>query len=131
MKYGSLYNGWFNTGDIGYIDENSELHICSRIDDVMMINSHKIYPIDVENVICDVDGVEECAVAKIVCRGIDMIGCLYVGNASADNIIMQTKSKLATYEIPQNIIKVNDLPKSSNGKLLRSKVKQILEGATG
>ena len=44
-KHESLYNGWLNTGDIGYVDDNDELHIVNRIDDVIIINSHKLFPI--------------------------------------------------------------------------------------
>ena len=127
LKYKSLYRGWLNTGDTGYIDEHGELHVCARIDDVMIINSHKIYPIDVENAICTVAGVSECAVSKIVYRGMETIGCLYTGEASIKDITANIKSRLASYEIPKRFIRVDSLPKSANGKLLRNEVRKILE----
>ena len=101
--------------------------MCARIDDVMIINSHKIYPINVENVICTVAGVSECAVSKIVYRGMETIGCLYIGEASIKDITANIKSRLASYEIPKRFIRADSLPKSVNGKLLRNEVRKILE----
>lgn len=47
-KFRSLYNGWLNTGDVGFLDENNELHIVERIDNLINIDSHKIYPSDID-----------------------------------------------------------------------------------
>lgn len=47
-KFKSLYNNWLNTGDIGFFDEYDELHVINRIDDVINIDAHKIYPSEVE-----------------------------------------------------------------------------------
>ena len=127
LKYKSLYRGWLNTGDTGYIDESGELHVCGRIDDIMIINSHKIYPIDIENVVCTIAGVRECAVSKIVYRGMETIGCLYTGEVAIQDIIANIRSRLASYEIPKRFIRADSLPKSANGKLLRNDVRQILE----
>lgn len=58
------YNGWLNTGDIGYIDLNGGLHITDRIDDMIIINSHKIYPGNIEHEILKISEIQECVVLK-------------------------------------------------------------------
>lgn len=64
-KHKSLYNNWINTGDIGFIDENHELHVVGRVDDIININSHKIYPSDVEKIIVEKCQVKECSVVEV------------------------------------------------------------------
>jgi acyl-CoA synthetase (AMP-forming)/AMP-acid ligase II len=52
----SFINGWFRTGDLGYIAEN-ELYISGRKKDLIIVGGKNIYPQDIEAVITDVDGV--------------------------------------------------------------------------
>lgn len=56
---------WLNTGDIGYLDVNGELHIVCRSDDVIILDFHKIYPSEVEKQICKIANISECVVTKI------------------------------------------------------------------
>lgn len=130
LKYKSLYKNWLNTGDVGYIDENNELHINARIDDLIIINSHKIYPVDVENIILEVSDIAECAISKISYDAIEIIGCLYVGdNDFTKKFFTNLRLRLAPYEVPRFFINCKSLPKSLNGKLLRNEVNKILENS--
>ncbi len=118
-KHISLYEGWHNTGDVGYIDTNGELHIINRLDDVIIIDSHKVYPSEVEKIIIEQSKVKECAVAKVELNGNEFIGCLYVSEKEIDRDIKEKlKKKLLTYEIPRFFLRCNSLPRTKNGKLL-------------
>ena len=68
-KLNSLYKGWHNTGDVGYFDIYGELHIINRLDDVIIINSHKVYPSEIERQIVEQTNVKECVARlyKIIC----------------------------------------------------------------
>lgn len=59
-----LYKDWLNTGDVGYIDNNGELHITGHIDDVIILDTHKIYSSDIEKIILDLTEISECVVVK-------------------------------------------------------------------
>lgn len=131
-KFTSLYNGWLNTGDVGYIDSNGELHIVNRIDDVIMLDAHKIYPVEIEKAILDSTEISDCVVVKANCKNGDFIACLYVG----DDILGQTirhvlKSKLPAYEIPQRFIRCDTIPRTLNGKIskvdVKSKIISVIE----
>lgn len=127
-KNESLYQSWFNTGDIGYIDKNQELHITGRSDDVIIINAHKIYPSDVENFIIKQFDVTECCVVKIIRNNVEFLACLYVSsNDIGGNMRGELTSSLMSYEIPQIFRKCSSLPKTYTGKVLRSEVTKILE----
>lgn len=120
-KNTSLYKGWLNTGDVGYFDKNNELHIIDRIDDVMIINSHKVYPIDVENVIYKILPIQECCVMYDTVQQI--ICCIYKSirdePLQEKYMIEFCRQYLCDYEVPKKWIKVKALPRNTNGKLIR------------
>ena len=127
-KHISLYEGWHNTGDVGYIDINGELHIINRLDDVIIIDSHKIYPSEVEKKIVEQSDVKECAVAKVELNGNEFIGCLYAGEKEIDRDIKEKlKSKLLAYEIPRFFLKCDALPRTKNGKISIREVQACLQ----
>ena len=123
-KHKSLYKDWLNTGDIGYIDCNGELHIVGRIDDVIILNSHKIYSGEIENTILDLTEIFECVVVKVEYKDSEFIGCLYVGSyISEEEIRDKLKSKLPAYEIPRRFIWCDTIPQTLNGKTSKVDVK--------
>lgn len=127
-KHVSLCEGWYNTGDIGYVDTNGELHIINRVDDVIIIDSHKVYPSEVEKRILEQNDVKECAVAKVEHNGNEFIGCLYVSEEKIDEVIKsQLKAKLLTYEIPRFFVRCDELPRTKNGKVSMQEVQTRLE----
>lgn len=127
-KFKSLYEDWLNSGDIGYFDEYSELHIVGRADGVIIIDAHKVYPSEVEKHIIEQGNVKECAVAKVELNGNEFIGCLYVSVKEIDGDIKEKlKSKLLMYEIPRFFLKCDALPRTSNGKVFTREVQAYLQ----
>ena len=127
-KHQSLYKDWHNTGDVGYFDSNGELHIVNRLDDVIIIDSHKIYPSEVEKQIIEHGNVKECVIAKVEFDDNEFIGCLY---ASEKEISQDIKGKLSTklqaYEIPRFFVRCDNLPRTNNGKLSAREVQVYLK----
>ncbi len=106
IKHRSLRSGWHNTGDVGYWDKEGELRIVGRLDDMIIIDSHKIYPADVEEKIMDTGLVEECVVVKMNTTTTEYIGCLYRGKSNSQSDLRLHLSKvLMTHEIPRCFIK--------------------------
>lgn len=127
-KHKSLYEGWHNTGDVGYIDANGELHVINRLDDVIIIDSHKVYPSEVEKKIIEQSCVKECAVAKIELNGNEFIGCLYASEKEIDRDVKEKlKLKLLVYEIPRFFLRCDALPKTQNGKISTREVQACLK----
>ena len=123
-----MYEGWHNTGDVGYIDVNGELHIINRLDDVIIIDSHKVYPSEVEKQIVEQSDVKECIVAKVELNGNEFIGCLYASEKEIDRDIKEKlKSKLLTYEIPRYFLKCDSLPRAKTGKISTHEVQACLQ----
>lgn len=126
IKQKSLYQGWFNTGDIGYIDENEELHIVGRADDMIIIDSHKIYPSEIEKVILNINGILDCCVTAVKNRDKEIIGCLYVSEIKIQDLKKKLIGILPAYEIPHILLRVQSLPRNNNGKILKDKVQNLL-----
>ena len=131
-KFKSLYNNWLNTGDIGFFDEYDELHVINRIDDVINIDAHKIYPSEVEEAILSLCGVKECAVVELENSQIKFLACLYVGDIVAEREIrVHLKKLLPAYEIPQRFICCHQIPCTINGKrsisLIKNEIIQRIE----
>ncbi|MCX2933549.1 fatty acyl-AMP ligase [Mycobacterium sp. CVI_P3] len=56
--------GWYDTGDLGYLTENDQIVVCGRVKDVIIMAGRNIYPTDIERAAARVDGVRPgCAVA--------------------------------------------------------------------
>lgn len=126
-KHRSLYRGWLNTGDIGLFDENGELYVMGRTDDVIMVDSHKVYPSEVEERILQNMAVSECAVfGADEDTGLKII-CAYVADKPvAANDLIKLRKTLMPYEVPKLFIQVDHIPTVTNGKvdykLLKEKV---------
>ncbi len=123
----SLYNGWLNTGDIGYFDIDDELHIVGRGDDVIVCGTRKIYPDDVNSQICKAANVFECVVTNVTINLEDILCCLYVSDSEIDYELRNKLSKvLMKHEIPRIFVRSDNIPKSENGKVLMENVKTMI-----
>lgn len=124
-KHRSLYKGWLNTGDYGYIDKYDELHITDRCDDVITIDSHKIYPSEVEKQILQNADIEECIVVPVEINGKSFLGCLYIAQCEIHNIKQRLTKVLMTFEIPRLFMKCDSFPRTMNGKVSRKKARDL------
>ena len=129
-KHKSCYKNWLNTGDIGCIDANESLYIVARVDDVIILDSHKIYPSEIESQILESTSILECAVVKVENNDCAFIGCLYVGDKTIEQEIQKKlRNILPIYEIPRRFIWCNMLPRTINGKISRSDASVIINKA--
>ncbi len=117
-KHRSLFCGWLNTGDIGLFDENGELYVMGRIDDVIMIDSHKVYPSEVEERILQNIDVTKCAVFAVEESAGIKIVCVYAADRPlAAGELRKLHKVLMPYEIPASFIQVDAIPTVVNGKV--------------
>ncbi len=123
-----LVDGVVYTNDMGYIDENGFIYMVGRRGDVISIGGLKIAPTEVENVVLRFPGIAECACFAVEDR---MGGCVpklnIVEEKGADVDINDLKKHLASYleafKVPKLVAKVEEIPKTSNGKINRKVLK--------
>lgn len=128
LKHKSLYQDWLNTGDIGYLDEHNELHVIGRIDDMIVIGAHKIYPAEVERRIQLAANVYECVVTMVNFKDEDVLCCLYVSDEEMRADIKSILgASLMKYEIPKLFVRTDAIPKTQNGKISSKDVKETIK----
>lgn len=123
-----LVNGVVYTNDMGYIDENGFVYMLGRRGDVISIGGLKIAPTEVENIVLRFPGIAECACFAVEDR---MGGCVpklnIVEEKGADVDINELKKHMASYleafKVPKLVAKVEEIPKTSNGKIDRKVLK--------
>lgn len=126
---------FIDTGDMGYLDKENNLHIVGRIDSMFQIHSHNIYPEVLEDRLLNAcPCLKECLIVKEM-QGIgDKLVCYYTVDFPNENIsvIEHTMYQIcvnnfASFEIPSQFILTNELPHNSNGKKIRKVKKYFSE----
>ncbi|RXK17361.1 o-succinylbenzoate--CoA ligase [Macrococcus sp. DPC7161] len=120
----SFKEGYFLTGDIGYEDDGY-LYILDRRKDLIISGGENIYPSEIEQIIlnhCDIKAVAVIGVPdeKWGSRPV----CLYEAQENQDSEIQAIlNTHLAKYKHPKTLIHVENLMRTSNGKISRSQIK--------
>lgn len=118
-----LRDDWLHTGDMGYKDEDGYLYIFGRQSEMLKISEHRVSPYEIEEVILQLSGIEECAVIGCAHEKMGQIARAFVVTSEtvAPNIIKKyCKDHLASYKVPKEIEFVSKLPKTSSGKIKRA-----------
>ncbi|MDR1684751.1 MAG: long-chain-fatty-acid--CoA ligase [Elusimicrobiota bacterium] len=122
-------DGWFKTGDIGVIDEEGFIFIRDRKKDMIIIKGLKVFSAQVEHVINEYPGVEECAVIGVPDgHGNEFIKLYAVKKKGADfneaDFRKFLKTKLDNYKRPRDIEFLEELPKNALRKVLKKDLRK-------
>ena len=119
-------DGWFRTGDAGYMDENGFLFFVERIKDLIVASGYNIAPAEIEAVILEHPAVKESAVISVpdeyrgeTVKSFVVLKEGYVGKVTDDEIIEFCRERMAAYKYPRRVEFIDELPKSSTQKVLR------------
>jgi len=123
-------DGYMSIGDLGRLDEKGFLFIEGRADDMVVIGGENVYPIEVEEVIESIDGVSEASVLGVKDEEYgEVLAAFVVGNASEEDVIGTCTRDLASFKVPKRVERIDELPRTSTGKVLKRELIKSLEGA--
>jgi long-chain acyl-CoA synthetase len=124
-------DGWFRTGDIGYLDADGDLHLVDRANDLIIVNGFNVYPHEIEHVLDQVTGVAESAAVGVpddrTGETVKAVLVLQPGaELSAEQVFEHCAARLARFKVPTSVEFAESLPHSPTGKLARAFLRQPL-----
>ncbi len=122
-----LPDGWFLTGDIGYLDDDNRLFVTDRKKDMIIMSGWKIYPTEVEEVLLEHDSIDEIAIFSVFDehRGeIPAAAIVWTEGEDIETIKKFASDRLARYKIPRKFISMDQLPRVNGWKLLRRQLRE-------
>ena len=123
----AMHDGLYHTGDMAWKDEDGYYWYMSRIDDVIKSSGYRIGPFEIESVIMELPFVVECAITGVPdpIRGqiVKATVVLTEGTVPSDDLKKQiqnyVKENTAPYKYPRVVEFVDELPRTTNGKVRR------------
>ena len=117
-------DGWFRSGDAGYLDADGYLFIHDRVKDMIISGGENIYPAEVENALFSHPGVADVAVIGIPDeRWGEAVKAVVVkapgSDASAEALIAHARARIAAYKVPKSVDFIDALPRNPTGKILK------------
>jgi malonyl-CoA/methylmalonyl-CoA synthetase len=115
--------GWFDTGDLGTLDEHGFLTLVGRSNDLIITNGYNVYPPVVERAINDCAGVRESVVFGVpdTRRGERVVVAIVRADPALDEarLLAELSERLVDYQRPRTVLFVDELPRNTMGKVLR------------
>jgi fatty-acyl-CoA synthase len=129
-------NGWFHSGDLGYVDDTGHLYVVDRKKDMIKTGGENVASREVEEAIYQLDGVAEVAVFAVSHpRWVEAVAAAVVpkdGAAlTAEAVIEHSRSVLAGYKTPKYVVVVDALPKNPSGKIVKRELREKHAGLAG
>ena len=123
-------DGWMHTGDVASMDEDGCIFIVDRKKDMILTAGYNVYPAEIERVVAGHPDVALVAVGSIPDTEKGELAKAYIvpkvgASPSADNVITYCREHLAAYKVPRAVQFVDDLPKTSTGKVMRRELKTL------
>jgi o-succinylbenzoate---CoA ligase len=126
-----LINGFYYTGDMGYLDKEGFLYVEARREDLIISGGENILPKEVESAILNHPYVIDCFVfgLKDTEWGQEAAAAIVLKKdteINSDELKKFLKNKLAGYKIPRKIFFIDEIPKTSLGKVQKEKLLRLI-----
>jgi 2-furoate---CoA ligase len=122
----ALRGGWYFTGDTGFLDDDGDLFVTGRVDDMIITGGENVSPVEIESCLSLHPAVSEVAVVGLPDERWGKIVTAFVKRAGpVDEAELDSHcrvSGLANFKRPRRFVFLDEIPKSPVGKLLRRKL---------
>ena len=127
-KTKDFHEGFMASGDMGYLDEDGRLFVVGRDDEMIVSGGENVYPIEVEKTLAAHPEVTEASVMGVDDQQYGQRLAAFVvlapgASATPDTLKQHVRDSLANYKVPREILVLDELPRSSTGKILRNELK--------
>lgn len=126
--HGPDEDGWFRTGDVGYLDADGDLRLVDRANDLIIVNGFNVYPNEVERVIEEMPEVAGCAAVGVPDeRTGELVKAVVVpaqgASLTEDAVREHCAARLARFKVPRTVEFVDALPYGVTGKVRRASLR--------
>ena len=120
-------DGWYATGDVGFLDGDGDLFLVDRLKELVIVSGFNVYPVEVEEVVAEVDGVAEAAVigtpdprtGEAVVAYVKPSGTSYTAEELEQRVREHCAVRLARFKQPTEVHVVDELPHTGTGKVAK------------
>jgi long-chain acyl-CoA synthetase len=129
----AIVDGWFKTGDIGYVDKEGYIFIIDRKKDLIIHKGMNIYPREIEEILYTHPKVNACAVIGIKDKEDTEVPVAYIElkeneTATESEYKEFLKPHLAAFKQPRKVYFIEKLPRNATGKILKRELRdQLME----
>lgn len=128
--HGPDAEGWFRTGDVGYLDADGDLHLVDRASDLIIVNGFNVYPHEVERALLDHPAIAQAAVVGVPheLSGETVRAVLVLAEGAtltAEELDAHCAQWVARYKVPTSVEVVDELPVTATGKLARRELRTV------
>ncbi|NNC81630.1 MAG: long-chain fatty acid--CoA ligase [Acidimicrobiales bacterium] len=121
-------DGWFRTGDAGYVDEDGFYFVVDRVKDMVISGGENVYPAEVEEALLGHEAITEVAVigtpseqwGEAVCAVVHLVAG---STLSLDELRAYAEDHLARYKLPTRLEVVDEIPHNASGKMLKRELR--------
>lgn len=129
----AIRDGWFHTGDIGYVDAEGYFTIAERKKDMIKASGYSVFPAEVEAIMYRHPAIAEVGVVGVPdpYRGEDVLACVVLkpgAAASEEELVRWCRGEMAVYKAPRRVRFVPALPKTGSGKILKRALREQARG---
>jgi acyl-CoA synthetase (AMP-forming)/AMP-acid ligase II len=133
-KTKDFHEGFMSSGDVGYLDDAGRLFVVGRDDEMIVSGGENIYPIEVEKTLAAHPEVAEASVIGVDDEQFGQRLAAFVvlndgASASPDVLKQHVRDNLANYKVPREITILDELPRSSTGKIARRELQDRADRA--
>lgn len=126
-------DGWYPTGDIGYLDDDGDLTLVDRVRELVIVSGFNVYPAEVEAVVVELPDVSEVAVVGLPDETTGEAVVAFVVPASSDldaaaleaSVVEHCSTRLARFKQPRQVVVVEGLPHSATGKVAKGRLRAL------
>jgi len=123
-------DGWWATGDVGFLD-SGDLFLVDRVKELVVVSGFNVYPVEVEDVVAEVDGVTDVAVIGVPDDRTGEAVVAYVRAPGAyaapvaDAVRARCEERLARFKRPSRVEVVDELPLTVTGKVQKGRLRGL------